>query len=253
MVGADLAKVVNEAALVAARYSSQVVRQRDFEASVDRIQLGLEKRSRPMTKEETRRVAYHEAGHAVVAMSVEHADPVHRVTIIPRSVGALGATLQLPTDDRHLVLRRELLDRICVMLAGRASEQLAFDDVSTGAEDDLERATETARLMVCRFGMSDAIGPRSLGGRNGSAFLDLPRFGGTSDRSYGDETARLIDEEIDRVLAEQQNRAEALLADRTEALHRVVEILLEEETIDGERLMSVLRKSLPRSTEKAAS
>jgi cell division protease FtsH len=160
--------VVNEAALAAARRQSATVEAVDFEEAIDRIQLGLKKRGRIMNEEEKRRVAYHEAGHALVALSLPHADPVHRVTIIPRTIGALGATLQLPTEDRYLLTREELRDRICVMMGGRAAEELRFGDSSTGAQDDLERATATARQMVCRFGMSTVLENSSqLGGGPG--------------------------------------------------------------------------------------
>src|SRR5204862_2065142 len=153
-----------------ARRGSRVIEQRDFEEAVDRIQLGLKKRGRAMNEEEKRRVAYHESGHAIIALSVAHADPVHRVTIIPRTIGALGATLQLPTEDRYLMLRAELRDRICVMLGGRAAEEIALADVSTGAQNDLERATETARQMVCRFGMSEKLGAQTFGRPMGARF-----------------------------------------------------------------------------------
>ncbi|HEY6881853.1 MAG TPA: ATP-dependent zinc metalloprotease FtsH, partial [Polyangiales bacterium] len=163
MVGADLANLVNEAAISAARRNGKVIEPRDFEEAVDRLQLGLKKKNRLMRDEEKRRVAYHESGHTLVALSMAHADPVHRVTIIPRSIGALGVTLQLPTEERFLMTKDELLDRICVMLGGRAAEEVVQGNQSTGAQNDLERATETARQMVCRFGMSEKLGPLTYG------------------------------------------------------------------------------------------
>ena len=239
MVGADLAKTVNEAALAAARRGSLLVAQRDFEEAIDRIQLGLKQRGRAMTKEEQRRVAYHESGHALVAMSVENADPVHRVTIIPRSVGALGATLQLPTEDRYLMLRHELLDRICVMLGGRAAEELAFHDVSTGAQNDLERATETARQMVCRFGMSEKLGAQTFGRPMGARFLDSPVNLG-EERNFSDETARAIDAEVRHILDTEHRRALEILRAR-EAVLRVMALrLVEVETLDGPELGAIL-------------
>lgn len=231
MVGADLAKVVNEAALAAARRGSTVVEHRDFEEAVDRIQLGLKKSGRAMNEAEKRRVAFHESGHALVAMSVEHADPVHRVSVIPRSIGALGVTLQLPTEERYLMLKRELLDRICVMLGGRAAEELALGEVSTGAQNDLERATETARQMICRFGMSDALGPQTFGRPMGARFLDSPVQLG-DERNFSEATAQQIDAEVRRIIDGQHERAMTILSARSEVMSTMVERLLIEETLD---------------------
>ena len=199
MVGADLARVINEAALAATRRGATQVEQQDFEEAIDRIQLGLRRRGRAMSDAERHRVAFHEAGHALVALALPHADPVHRVTIIPRTIGALGATLQLPTEDRFLMTRAELRDRICVMLGGRVAEQLALGEVSTGAVNDLERASETARQMVCRFGMSEGLGPQTFGRPAGLQFLDSPAAWG-DHRNFSDQRAAEIDGEIDRLL-----------------------------------------------------
>ncbi|WP_075097595.1 ATP-dependent zinc metalloprotease FtsH [Sandaracinus amylolyticus] len=234
MAGADLANVVNEAALAASRRGAAEVETRDFEEAVDRIQLGLKKKGRVMTEPERERVAYHEGGHALVALSVQHADPVHRVTIIPRSIGALGATLQLPAEERYLMTRNELRDRICVMLGGRAAELVAFDDLSTGAQNDLERATETARHMVCRFGMSDALGPVTYGEPMGGRFLEIP--GLHSGRGYSEETARAIDAEVRRIIEDEEKRALALLEERRRDLEAIAARLLENETIDRDEL-----------------
>jgi cell division protease FtsH len=231
MVGADLAKVANEAALAAARRNAKLVEQRDFEEAIDRIQLGLKKRSRAMNELEKRRVAYHESGHAIVALSVDHADPVHRVTIIPRTIGALGATLQLPTEDRYLALRSELRDQICVMLGGRASEEITLGDLSTGAQNDLERATETARQMVCRFGMSDRLGAQTFGRPMGARFLDSPvNFG--EERNFSEETAKAIDEEVRSILEAEHARARSIIERRRNFLDAVAEKLLLEETLE---------------------
>jgi len=238
MVGADLANVVNEAALAAARRGAASVAQQDFEEALDRIQLGLKKRSGAMSPDEKRRVAYHEGGHALVALSVEHADPVHRVTIIPRTIGALGATLQLPTEDRYLMTRDELLDRICVMLGGRAAEELACGNISTGAQNDLERATETARQMVCRFGMSDRLGPVTFGRPMGARFLDAPVT--FEERNFSEETARAIDAEVRAIIERQHARARTLLERRREALERIAARLLEQETLEREELEALL-------------
>ncbi len=235
MVGADLAKVVNEAALSAARHGASKVRPEDFEEAVDRIQLGLKKQGRAMNEEEKKRVAIHESGHALVAMSVENADPVHRVSIIPRSIGALGVTLQLPTEDRYLMLKSELLDRICVMLGGRAAEAQELHDVSTGAENDLERATETARQMACRFGMSDALGPQTFGRTSSARFLEgLP--GASDTKNYSEDTSRLIDTEVRHIIDEQYERARRILKLQQPLLQGMTERLLAKETLDREAL-----------------
>ena len=164
MAGADLANIVNEAALLAARRQGDQVEMFDLEEAIDRVMLGLQKKNRVMSAAEKERVAYHEAGHTLVALSVEHADPVHRVSIIPRAVGALGHTLQLPTEERFLMTRAELLDQLTVMLGGRAAEEITFDgEISTGATNDLERASELARQMVTRFGMSEKMGHITYG------------------------------------------------------------------------------------------
>ncbi len=237
MVGADLAKVVNEAALAAARRGSPVVAQRDFEAAIDRIQLGLEKKGRVMSEDEKRRVAYHESGHALVALSVDHANPVHRVTIVPRSIGALGVTLQLPTEERYLVTREDLLDRICVMFGGRVAEEVACGDVSTGAHDDLTRATETARQMVTRLGMSEKLGPVTFGRQQSSRFLDGV---GMEERTYSEETARAIDAEVRGILEAQHRRATAILTEKRETLERMTRRLLEVETLDRAGIEALL-------------
>ncbi len=239
MVGADLAKVVNEAALAAARQHRTEVTQHDFEEAVDRIQLGLEKQGRAMSEVEKRRVAFHEAGHALVAMSVDKADPVHRVTIIPRSIGALGATLQLPTEDRYLLLKSELEDRIAVMLGGRAAERLVYGETSSGASNDLERATETARQMVTKFGMSDRLGPLSYGRARGARYLE----GMGEERNYSEATSQRIDAEIHEILVAQDRRASDVLERRRAVLDAIVERLLEEETLNAEALQALVNRA----------
>jgi cell division protease FtsH len=233
MVGADLANVVNEAALASVRRGGEHVDAQDFEEAIDRMQLGLKKEGRVMNEEEKRRVAFHEAGHALVALSVEHADPVHRVTIIPRSVGALGATLQLPTDERYLMTRAELRDRICVLMGGRAAEELVCRDVSTGAENDLERATELARHMVCRFGMSKRLGPLVYGRRGLRLLPD-------GEDGYSERTARVIDDELKAIVEQEHLRARQLLDRRRAALDALGARLLERETLDRRELHEVV-------------
>jgi cell division protease FtsH len=238
MVGADLANVVNEAALASVRRKASAVAASDFEEAIDRIQLGLKKEGRVMTDDEKRRVAFHEAGHALVALSMKHADPVHRVTIIPRSIGALGATLQLPTEERYLMTREELRDRICVLFGGRSAEEAACNDISTGAEDDLERATEMARLMVCRFGMSDALGPITFRQR-GSRFLPT---GPEGPPTFSEETARVIDAEVRAVIERELGRARTVLKARAAALGAIANELLAHETLQRAELEALVRR-----------
>ncbi len=228
MVGSDLANLVNEAALASVRRAAAAIAPADFDEAVDRLQLGLKKEGRIMTADEKRRVAFHEAGHALVALSVAHADPVHRVTIIPRSTGALGATLQLPTEERYLMTRSELTDRICVLLGGRTAEALACDETSTGAEDDLARASELARMMVTRFGMSDALGAQRYGRPQALRFLTGEA---AEERDYGEATARVIDTEVRALIGAQLARAQAILKDRSAALQAIGSALLTKETL----------------------
>jgi cell division protease FtsH len=242
MVGADLAKVVNEAALAAARRGSVSVAQRDFEEAIDRIQLGLEKKGRVLSADEKRRVAYHESGHALVALSVDHANPVHRVTIIPRSIGALGVTLQLPTQDRYLVTREELLDRICVLFGGRVAEELVCGDISTGAHDDLTKATETARQMVTRLGMSEKLGPQTFGRAEESRFL--PGMG-IEERNYSEQTAQAIDAEVGTILDAQHARARQILESRRDVLERLAVRLIETETLDRDAIDALVEAPVP--------
>ena len=229
--------MVNEAALAGARRGSSLVAQRDFEEAIDRIQLGLEKKGRALTEGEKRRVAYHETGHTLVALSVDHADPVHRVTIIPRSIGALGVTLQLPSEERYLMTREELLDRIAVMMGGRVAEEIVFGDISTGAHNDLERATETARAMVMQLGMSHRFGPVTFGRSHKSRYLD---GGGTEERNFSEQTAQAIDAEVCSILEAQYIRARQILDERREVLERMTVRLLEVETLDRPAIDSVL-------------
>src|SRR5262249_18442462 len=242
MVGADLANVVNEAALAAARRGAGQVDRQDFEEAIDRIQLGLKKKGPAMTEDERRRVAYHESGHTLVAMSVEHADPVHRVTIIPHSIGALGATLQLPTEDRYLMTREELRDRLCVMMGGRAAEELILTDISTGASNDLERATETARQMVCHFGMSEQLGPQTFGRPLGMRFLETQVPLG-DEKNFSEDTARAIDVEVRNILEHEHGRARFILERRRALLEQIAERLLARETLSKAELEELVART----------
>ena len=241
MVGADLANVVNEAALASVRRGGKAIESNDFDEAMDRIQLGLKKEGRVMTDADKRRVAIHETGHALVALTLEHVDPVHRVSIIPRSIGALGMTLQLPTQERYLLTQDELRDRICVLFGGRVAERIVLGDLSTGAEDDLSRATEMARQMVCRFGMSDIMGARTL--EPGGAGPWLHGAGAlypAPEPTTSDETRREADEEIRRLLDEQQARARRLLEQVRPALDAIAAELIQHETLDHADLVRLV-------------
>ncbi len=250
MVGADLANIVNEAALLAARRGAEAVTMRDLEEAIDRAMLGLEKRSRVMTEDEKRRVACHEAGHALVALSVPHANPVHRISIIPRSVGALGHTLQLPTQERFLMTQPEIEDQIAVMLGGRTAEAIAFEGiVSTGASDDLERSSELARQMVTRFGMNERLGPMTYGHPLGARFLLTPPM---EERNYSERTAEIIDEEARRLIDRTLVRVRSILLERRADLERLAGELVRKETLDRAEIEALLRPSPAREEAVAA-
>ena len=235
--GADLANIVNEAALLAARKEKNAVEMADFEEAIDRVVAGLEKKSRVLSDKERDIVAHHEMGHALVASSVAHADPVHKVTIIPRGVGALGMTYQLPTADRFLLTRSELEDRIAVLLGGRVAEELVYGEVSTGAHNDLERATELGRLMVTKYGMSERLGLATYGERTP---LFLKATGGMGERDYSDATARAIDEEVRAILDRTQDRVRGLLTSKKAVLVQAAAELKRVETLEGEPLKRLL-------------
>jgi cell division protease FtsH len=237
--GADLANIVNEAALLAARKGKDAVEMQDFEEAIDREVAGLEKRSRVLSEQERDIVAHHEMGHALVAASVAHADPVHKVTIIPRGVAALGMTYQRPTADRFLLTKSELEDRIAVMLGGRVAEELVYGEVSTGAHNDFERASELARLMVMKYGMSDRVGLVTFGERS-STFLKTPGSPWTGERDYSEETARMIDEEVRLIIEGLHERVRGILTARKATLIAAAAELKRIETLEGERLQRLL-------------
>jgi len=236
-VGADLANVVNEAALLAARKGKKQVEMEDFEEAIDRVIAGLERKSRVMNPREKERVAYHEAGHAVVACSLQGVDPVHRVSIIPRGVAALGYTLQLPTEDRYLMTRSELENRLKVFLGGRVAEEIVFGEVSTGAQNDLERATQIARSMVAEYGMSDRVGPVSYGDSRRGLFLgtELPMT-----RPYSEQVAAEIDAEVRRMIDEAYREVKELLLQKREKLENLARRLLQKEVVEREELQEIL-------------
>jgi cell division protease FtsH len=235
--GADLANIVNEAALLAARKEKNAVEMADFEEAIDRVVAGLEKKSRVLSDKERDIVAHHEMGHALVASSVAHADPVHKVTIIPRGVAALGMTYQLPTEDRFLLTRSELEDRIAVLLGGRVAEELVYGEVSTGAHNDLERATELGRLMVTKYGMSERLGLATYGER---APLFLRGVPGMAEREYSDATARAIDEEVRAILDRTHDRVHGVLTSKKAILVYAAAELKRVETLEGEPLKRLL-------------
>lgn len=238
--GADLANAVNEAALVAARRNAQAVEFSDFEAAVERVVAGSEKKSRVMNDQERTTVAYHESGHALVAELVPHGEPVSKITIIPHSRGALGYTMQLPTEDRYLQTIEELEDRIAVMLGGRAAEMVEFRTISTGAADDIGRATDLARRMVVEFGMSDKLGSVRYAGQQ------LQYLGGAIEEDSGisPETREQIDHEVQRIITEQYHRAQNLLSGHHAALTTLAKQLLELETVDGNAVKSALAEDV---------
>jgi len=244
MVGSDMATIVNEAALLAARRGAAEVEMRDFEEAIDRVMLGLEKKKQVMSADEKERVAHHETGHTLVALSVKHADPVHRVSIIPRTIGALGYTLQLPLHEKYLMTQPEIEDQIAVMLGGRAAEEIIYQGVvSTGASNDLERASELVRQVVTRFGMSAELGPMTWGIPTAARFLQSPFAG--EQRNYSEQTAQMIDEEARRITGEIYTRAKGILAQRQEDLKRVAAELMRKETLYRTDLDRLLSQSQP--------
>ena len=234
--GADLANVVNEAALLAARRKAEAVALEDFETAIERVVAGLEKKSRVMNEQERTTVAYHESGHALVAELVPHGDPVGKISIVPHSRGALGYTMQMPTEDRYLLSVDELQDRLAVMLGGRAAEKVVFNIISTGASDDIMRATELARRMVTEFGMSDKLGSVRYAGQQ------LQYMGGAveDNSQISPETRQVIDTEVQRIVTAQYERAQAMLREHQAALETLARQLLKQETVDG----SVVKRAL---------
>ncbi len=231
--GADLANLVNEAALLAARKDKTSVGMQEFEDAIDRLIAGLEKR-RVMSPKEREIVAYHEAGHAVVATVLPGMDPVHKISIVQRGFGALGYTMQLPLEDRYLLQRQDLLRQLAVLLGGRSAEELALGEISTGAQNDLQRVTDIARSMVTEWGMSATMGAVNLAAERRPRFLDL---GGGAERGpYSEETAREIDHEVRRIVMEAHDEARRLLAAHRDVLEAVTRRLLEIEVMDGDEL-----------------
>ncbi|GAA5666670.1 cell division protease FtsH [Ochrobactrum sp. RC6B] len=249
--GADLANLVNEATLLATRRKAGAVTMEDFNNAVERIVAGLEKRNRLLNPKEREIVAYHEMGHALVAMALPGVDPVHKVSIIPRGIGALGYTIQRPTEDRFLMTLEELENKMAVLLGGRAAEKIVFGHLSTGAADDLAKVTDIARAIVTRYGMSERLGHIALE-KDRRSFLatDQPYYG-PQERTYSDETAAAVDKEVRRIVDETFERTVGLLAERRDMLERTARRLLEKETLDGLEIQELVGK-LEESVTSAA-
>ncbi len=239
MVGADLANVCNEAAIRAVRKGHSAVTMEDFEEAIDRIIAGPEKKHQTLDEDEKWRVAVHEAGHTMVAKNVPHADPVHKVSIIPRGIGALGYTLQLPVEDKYLSTYEEMRDQIAILMGGRVAEELVFGDISSGASNDIERATEIARNMVTRLGMSEKLGPVTWGRFQESRFLEGQEY---EERNYSERTAEAIDEEVRKLVEEGHQRARDILERKRATHEELARVLNREEMIDGERVDEIIRQ-----------
>jgi len=231
---------------LAAREGKEAVGMEDFDEAIARVIAGLQKKSRIMSPKEKQTVAYHESGHAIVAELVPGADPVTKISIVPRGIAALGYTQQLPTEDRYLMTRSELVARIHVLLGGRVAEEMVFGDISTGAQNDLQKATEIARTMVTQFGMSDKVGLVALEGQRTPMFLPIPV---QAQKEYSEETAHLIDTEIRNILTETHGKVTAILGSRRQALEALAKLLLEKEIIERPELQAILKA---KSFENAA-
>jgi cell division protease FtsH len=237
--GADLENLVNEAALWAARLNKKEVEVIDFEMAKDKVLMGAERKSLVLSDEEKRTTAYHEAGHALIAKLIPGTDPVHKVTIIPRG-RALGVTMQLPVDDRHGYSKGYLLNQLAILMGGRVAEELVLNEMTTGAGNDIERATDLARKMVCEWGMSEKMGPLTFGKQNEQVFLGREMG---SQRDFSDQIAMEIDQEVRRLVTENYERAKRLLTENMSSLKRLAEALLEKEVLDGSDIDNILLQS----------
>lgn len=241
-VGADLANVVNEAALLAVRKNKQLVDLSDFEDAVDRVVAGLQKKNRVMSVLEKKIVAHHEMGHALVAHFTKDTDPVHKVSVIPRGFGALGFTMTLPKEDRYLMTRSELLARIDILYGGRVAEEIVFNEISTGAQDDIQKATDIARRMVMEYGMSDECGQRSFSAER-STFIQSPNGSLSAAREYSESVAEKIDKEISHILRASYQRVRKLLESKKSMLNELASKLMEKEVIEGKDLIQMIEES----------
>jgi cell division protease FtsH len=247
-VGADLANLVNEAALLAARRDKTKIGMDEFEEGIERVMAGPERKSRLISDKEKKIIAYHEIGHAIVAKVLPDSDPVHKVSIVPRGHAALGYTLQLPEEDRFLISRSEMLNRISILLSGRVAEELTFGDVTSGAANDLDRSTKTARQMVTELGMSDRLGLVKLGRKHEEIFLGRDI---SEDRDYSEEVAYAIDQEVKSIIDACYAKAKEILTEKKELLDKIAAILLERETLDGKEFEALMNgETLPEKSEK---
>jgi cell division protease FtsH len=235
--GADLANLVNEAALLAARKNKNAVELEELEAAIERVVAGPERKSRVISDYEKSLVAYHESGHALLALLIDDVDPLHKVSIIPRGHKALGYTLQLPLEDRYIMTKKELEGRLVVLLGGRVSEEIFFNEVSTGAQNDLEIATKIARRMVCEFGMSEKLGNLTLGHRRDHVFLGRDI---AEEKNYSEDTAKLIDDEVKSIIDKAHKKATELLSHHKDELNKLAEKLKEEEILYGEQVRGLV-------------
>ncbi|MBQ9433801.1 MAG: ATP-dependent zinc metalloprotease FtsH [Synergistaceae bacterium] len=242
LVGADLENLVNEGALLAARHGKDKIGMDDLEEGIERVMAGPERKSRIINDREKRIIAYHETGHAIVAKVLPGSDPVHKISIIPRGHAALGYTLQLPEEDRFLMSKSELMNRIAVLLSGRVSEEIVFNDVTSGAANDLERATETARQMVTQLGMSETIGLVKLGNKREEIFLGRDI---SEDRNYSEEVAYKIDQEVKAIIDSCYLKAKTILTERRELMDKIAGVLLEREVLDAEDFAKLMDESTP--------
>ena len=248
LVGADIENLVNEGALLAARKNKEKIGMDDLEEGIERVMAGPERKSRIISEHEKKIIAYHETGHAIVAKILPGADPVHKISIIPRGHAALGYTLQLPENDRFLISKSELMNRISILLSGRVSEEIVFDDVTSGAANDLEKATETARQMVTQLGMSDTVGLVKLGKKREEIFLG--RYI-SDDRNYSEEVAYLIDKEVKTIIDNCYERAKEILTEHRAMLDKIAGVLLEREILDAEEFNKLVEenKNIPELPE----
>jgi len=236
-VGSDLANMVNEAALLASREGKNEIGMEEFEAAIDRVIAGPERKSRLISDKEKEIIAYHESGHAIVAKMLPNCDPVHKVSIIPRGNATLGYTLQLPTQDRYLISKLELMDRLAVLLGGRVAEDLIFKDITTGAQNDLERATKIARQMITEYGMSETIGPITLGRKEHEIFLGRDI---SQERDYSEEVANKIDKEVKKIIESAYTQAKDILTKNKTKLKKIARNLIKRETLEGKDLDDLL-------------
>ncbi|CAK7064421.1 MAG: ATP-dependent zinc metalloprotease FtsH [Desulfovibrio sp.] len=235
--GADLENLVNEAALMAARTNKDLVSMAEFEEAKDKLLMGKERRTMVQTEEERKKTAYHESGHALVSVLLPGTDPVHKVTIVPRG-RALGLMMPLPERDRYGMEKSELENRIAIMLAGRAAELIIYSNLTTGASNDIEKATQTARAMVCKYGMSEAVGPVAIGDTSQEVFIGRELM---SHRDHSEDTARLVDSEVRRIIEEAMQKADSLLRENIDTLHKLAAALLEHETLSGKDIDTLLK------------